>query len=125
MGAKGFEGFVVSHAGGVGGDFVEDATGFPEVNTVEVVPVDELGWTHSGGNEFFAPVGVIGVVFGAEGDMVDDSGAHSTDLGMSLGEFDGVPDIGGATEEFDLVFFGFEGVAHCFGEEFLGAIGAD
>lgn len=92
---------------------------------MEVVAVDELRGSHSGGDEFFAPVGVIGIVFGAEGNVVDDSGSHSTDLDLGLGEFDRVGEGGGASEEFDLVFFGFEDIAHGLGKEFLSAIGAD
>ncbi len=123
VGTERFDGFVVGHAWGVGGDFIKDSAGFPEVDAVEIVAVNELRGSHSGSDEFFAPCGVIGVVFGAEGDMVDDSCSHPTDLYLGLGEFDSVGQGGGAAEEFDLVFFGFEGVAHGFGEKFFGAIG--
>lgn len=125
MGAERFDGFVVGHTWGVGSDFVKDAAWFTEVDAVEVVAVDEFGGAHSGGDEFFAPSGVVGIVLGAEGNVVDDSGAHPTDLDLGLGEFDSVGDLGRAAEEFDLVFFGFEDIAHRLGEEFLGAVGAD
>lgn len=124
MGAERFNGFVVGHTWGVGGDFVKDSAGFPKVDAVEVVTVDEFGGAHSGGDEYIAPSGVVGIVFGAECNVVDDSGAHSSDLDLGLGEFDSVGQGGGAAEEFDIVFFGFKGVAHCFSEKFFGAIGS-
>ncbi len=40
-----------------------------------------------------------------------------------MGEFDGVPDFGGAAEKFDLIFFGFKCVTHGFGEKSFGAVG--
>ncbi len=78
--AECFDRFVVGHAWGVGGDFVEDSAGFTEVDAVEVVAVDEFGGSHSGGDELFPPGGVVSIVLGAEGNMVDDSGAHSSDF---------------------------------------------
>lgn|GEM_PF-5900793 len=77
-GAEGFEGFVVGHAGRIGGDFVEDAAGFAEVDAVEIVSIDELGWSHSGGDEFFSPLGVVFIIFGAESNVVNDARAHTS-----------------------------------------------
>lgn len=76
-GAEGFEGFVVGHSGRIGGDFIEDAARFAEVDAVEIVSVDELGWSHSGGDEFFSPLGVVFIILGAESNVVDDAGAHA------------------------------------------------
>lgn len=106
-------GLVDGEAGVVGGDFEECAAGFAEVDGVEVVAVHDGGDVVAAGLEGFEPGGLIGVIGGAEGDVVDLADAHAR--GDGFGDFEDVDDLGGAVvvaDEAGAVVFAC-GLAEC------------
>ena len=78
--------FVGGEAGAIGGDFEEDAAWFAEVDGVEVVTVDDGGYTGSYLGEVGSPLGMFFVGGGAEGDVVDasDGGEATGHVGSNV-----------------------------------------
>ena len=63
-------------AGTVGGDLEEDAARLPEVERLEVVAVDDVGDADAGRPHPVAPGPVLGVIGGAERDVMDPAAAE-------------------------------------------------
>ncbi len=83
--AEGFKGLVDGKAGIVGGELEEDAARFAEVDGVEVLAVKDFGGGKVRGDGG-APSYLRFVVGGAEGDVVDGTGAGAAEVGLRVDE---------------------------------------
>src|ERR1700722_7386162 len=74
--AKRFDGFINGEAGNIRGDLEQDPAGFTEVDRTEVVAVLLLGRMLAVGlHQLTRHFGLVGVIDGAEGDVMYRAGA--------------------------------------------------